>query len=104
MKTTTCRTATRFRERIERLRAKGLEVTIETEPATICFGRRTSASIYLDGTFASWTLYEAGGICKKRTSVRTYAARDCKRTDIATAMRYINSALDSMASRATRHA
>lgn len=104
MKTTTCRTTTRFHERIERLRAQGLEVTIEIKPADACFGQRTSASIQLDGTFAGWTLSESGGYCKARTSVTTYAARNGERTDIATAMRYIQLEIERIARQATRPA
>jgi len=69
--------------------AQGINVEIKTTPADKCFGQKTTASIFCGGSYASWTLCEAGGYCQQRTSVKTYASIDGVKADIVTATQRI---------------
>ena len=69
--------------------AQGVNVEVEIRPADKCFGQKTTASIFSSGTYASWTLCEAGGYCQKRTSVKTYATVDGVKASITTATQRI---------------
>jgi len=90
---TKCITSQQFHNRVKRMQNQGLNVLIETKPADLCFGQKTTASVFCGGSYASWTLCEAGGYCQKRTSVKTYAAIDGKKANITTAVQRIQNEL-----------
>lgn len=82
-----CETERAFFARIERLKAQGLAVRVETREEK-WFGERTFASIYGNLSTASWTLRKAGGL-QKRTSVMTFGMIDGNRVSVQDAFRRI---------------
>lgn len=83
-----CETEARFFARIERLKAQGHTVTIETTPADKFFGERISASIFGNLSTAAWTLWKSGGL-RKRTSVKTFGMIDGDIVPVGDAFRRI---------------
>jgi hypothetical protein len=82
-----CETEIKFFARIERLKAQGLAVRVETREEK-WFGEKTFVSIYGNLSTASWTLRKSGGL-QKRTSVMTFGMIDGKRVPVQDAFRRI---------------